>query len=102
VAVPAPAVPAAGPGAAAEPAATGSLSDYALFLQRTSSDRPAGLGEAPQAFFAPQREIRSVVIDYQSGIRTTFYTDGGVAEQPLVGEPIAARSIQNWPFGAPR
>ena len=87
---------------AAEPAATGSLTDYALWLQRSAPERQPGLGDAPQAFFAPLREIRSVVIDYQSGIRTTFYIDGGVTEQPLVGEPIVARSIQSWPYGAPR
>ena len=84
-----------------EPAATGSLGDYAVWLQRSAAERkPIPLGEAPQAFFAPTREIKSVVIDYQSGIKTIFYVDGGVWEQPVLAEPIATGTIQTWPLGA--
>lgn len=90
------------PSAADEPAATGSLSDYAVWLQRSAAERRPPLGEAPQAFFAPSREIKSVVIDYQSGIKTIFYADGGVWEQPVLAEPIATGTIQTWPLGAPQ
>jgi hypothetical protein len=90
------------PAAAEEPAATGSLGDYAILLQRGLIDRQSSFFDRTPAFFTPTRAIRSVVIDYQSGIKTTFYVDGGVSEQPLVGEPTLAGSLQSWPFAAPR
>lgn len=87
---------------AQEPSATGSLSDYSRWLQREPGAPVSSLGETPQAFFAPTREIKSVVIDYQSGIKTVFYADGGVWEQPVVAEPVMAGSIKTWPLGAPQ
>lgn len=84
-----------------DPPATGSLVDpapLAAALPPAFPERSALDVRPPRGLFFPEREIRSIVLDYRTGIRTIFYEDGGVVEEPDMGQPIVANTIHRLPL----